>query len=83
MEKRENLIVTRKEALCTVTINNPEKRNALNPECLFEIARTFDDLACDIRIASRNVKMGIPTSRMGLLSGYRGFKRFLTVGGRL
>jgi enoyl-CoA hydratase len=36
-------------------------------------------MACDIRIASRNVKMGIPTSRMGLVSGYRGFKRFLNM----
>jgi len=36
-------------------------------------------LACDIRIAAESVKMGVPTSRMGLLSDYRTFKRFLTV----
>ncbi|OGP49885.1 MAG: hypothetical protein A2Y79_02790 [Deltaproteobacteria bacterium RBG_13_43_22] len=153
MEKKNNLIVVKKGPICTLTINNPEKRNALNPDCLFDIAQTFEDLArdekirgvilrgagqeafsagadimamptrdsvgikaargdstmaseaiqrfpfpviamlygytlgagcvlamsCDIRIASDNVKMGIPTSRMGLLSSYRGFKRFSTV----
>jgi enoyl-CoA hydratase len=36
-------------------------------------------MSCDIRIASTNVKMGIPTSRMGLISGRRGFLRFLNV----
>lgn len=154
MKNRKNLIVTKKGALCTVIINNPRKHNALTPECLFDIARTFDDLShdqtirvvilrgagqeafsagsdissmprredpselrenqgdysqameaiqrypspviamlygytlgagcilamgCDIRLASKNVKMGIPTSRMGLLTDYRVFKRFLTV----
>ena len=36
-------------------------------------------MACDMRIASKNVRMGIPTSRMGLISSQRGFKRFLNV----
>jgi enoyl-CoA hydratase len=154
MKDRKNLIVRKKEAICTVIINNPRKRNALTPECFFDVARTFDDLShdesikvvilrgegeeafsagsdissmpgredsselrenqgdysrameaiqryplpviamlygytlgagcilamgCDIRLASTNVKMGIPTSRMGLLTDYKVFKRFLTV----
>ena len=36
-------------------------------------------MACDIRVASDKVKMGIPTSRMGLMPSYEGFKRFLIV----
>jgi len=154
MNDRKNLIVIKKGAICTMLINNPRKRNALTPECLFDITRTFDNLShdqtikvvilrgtgieafsagadisamptrgdsvelkknqgdysqaleaiqrfpfpviamlygytlgagcilamgCDIRLASKNVKLGIPTSRMGLLPDYRVFSRFLTV----
>ena len=153
MTEEKELIVVRDGAICTLTINNPEKRNALKPTCLYEITETFNALAqdkdvrvvilrgagekafsagadiiamptrnssgnkpvagdsstaseaitrfpyptiamlygytlgagcilamsCDIRVASTNVKMGIPTSKMGLLSGHRGFKRFLDV----
>jgi len=154
MNERKELIVVKDGPICTLTINNPEKRNALKPECLYDITETFNTLAqddsvrvvifrgagenafsagaditamptrnsgettpprkgdsttaseaiqrfryptiamlygytlgagcilamsCDIRIASTNVQMGIPTSRMGLISGRRGFKRFLNV----
>jgi enoyl-CoA hydratase/carnithine racemase len=154
MNDRKNLIVIKKESVCTVIINNPGKRNALTPECFFDIARTFDDLShdqsikvvilrgagqeafsagsdisamptredpadltedqgdysrtmeaiqrfpfptiamlygytlgagcilamgCDIRMASQNVRIGVPTSRMGLLTDHSIFKRFLTV----
>lgn len=154
MNEKKELIVVRDGPICTLTINNPEKQNALKPECLYDITETFNALAkddrlrvvilrgagekafsagadisamptrgsgettsarqgdtataseairrfpyatiamlygytlgggciltmfCDIRIASTNVKMGIPTSRMGLLSGYKGFKRFSDV----
>ena len=156
MNEKRNLIVQKQGAICTISINNPEKRNALSPACLYDISETFNRLsgdpairvvilrgagtdafsagadiaamptrggnhitppgdrqgditsaslaiqqfpypvigmlygytlgagcilamACDIRIASDRVKMGIPTSRMGLVSSYEGFKRFLTV----
>jgi enoyl-CoA hydratase len=154
MNEKKELLVFKEGPICTLTINNEDKRNALTPDCLFDIARTFEDLArddairvvilrgageqafsagaditamptrgvsvearedqgnstmaseaiqkfpfpviamlygytlgagcvlamaCDIRIASKNVKMGIPTSRMGLISSHGGFKRFLTV----
>lgn len=156
MNEKPTLLVARNDAVCTLTINNPEKRNALSPACLYDITETFNRLAredaprvvilrgagkdafsagadivamptkngatpspveqrrgditsaslaiqrypypviamlygytlgagcilamaCDIRIASDNVKTGIPTSRMGLVSSYEGFKRFLTV----
>ena len=36
-------------------------------------------MSCDIRVASDQVKMGIPTSRMGLIPVYEEFKRFLIV----
>lgn len=36
-------------------------------------------MSCDIRVASDQVKMGIPTSRMGLIPIYEEFKRFLIV----
>lgn len=154
MKETKHLIATKQGSVCTVIINNPQKKNALTPECFFDIVQTFDDLSldksikvvilrgsgqdafsagsdissiptkgdsvkttesqsdyshaieaiqrfpfpviamlygftlgagcilamgCDIRLASKNVKMGIPTSRMGLLTDYRVFKRFLTV----
>lgn len=154
MTVRKNLYIVKKEGICTVIIDNPRRRNALTPECFFDIMSVFDDLArdtnikvvilrgegeeafsagsdissmpergdslemktnqgnysqameaiirfpfpviamlygytlgagcilamgCDIRIASKNVKMGIPTSRMGLLTDYTVFRRFLTV----
>jgi enoyl-CoA hydratase/carnithine racemase len=153
MSEKEPVLVAKQGPVCTLTINNPEKRNALAPDCLLAITQAFEELArdenirvvilrgageeafsagaditamptrdsgpvgrpkgdittaseaierfpfpviamlygytlgagcvlamaCDIRIASKNVKMGIPTSRMGLVSGYRGFKRFLNV----
>ena len=156
MSEKQNVIVNKQGAVCTVTINNPEKRNALSPACLYDITETFNQLsqdndvrvvilrgagtdafsagadivamptkngtstaavpdnignitdaslaiqhypypvigmlygytlgagcvlamACDIRMASDRVKMGIPTSRMGLISSFEGFKRFLNV----
>ena len=155
MTEKQNLILTRQDAICTITINNREKRNALSPGCLYDITETFHQLAkdetirvaivrgagkdafsagadivamptrggnqpaptdkigdittacqaiqqypnpviammygytlgagcilamaCDMRIASDRVKMGVPTSRMGLISSYGIFKRFLTV----
>jgi len=36
-------------------------------------------MTCDIRIAAKNVQMGIPTSRMGLVANYQSLKRFVTV----
>jgi enoyl-CoA hydratase/carnithine racemase len=154
VKERENLILSKNGAICTVIINNPQKRNALTPECFYDIVRTFDGLSqdkslrvvilrgagekafsagsdissmprrgelheltnnqedyshameaiqrfpmpviamlygytlgagcilamgCDIRLASKNVHIGIPTSRMGLLTDHRVFRRFLSV----
>ncbi len=152
MAEKQHLLIDKKGPVCTVTINNAEKHNALSPACLNSITQLFHYLAkdeairvvvlrgagkeafsagaditamptrdsgdpdklgdistasaairdypypviamlygytlgagcvvamaCDIRIASDRVKMGIPTSRMGLIPTAEGFKRFLTV----
>ena len=36
-------------------------------------------MGCDMRLASTNVRIGVPTSRMGLLADHSVFKRFLAV----
>ena len=36
-------------------------------------------IACDIRIAARHIKMGMPPSKIGLVYPYSGYRRFLTV----
>ena len=156
MNKEPNILLHKKDAVCTVTINNPDRHNVLSPQCLYEIADVFrrigeDDatrvvilrgagkdafsagadistmstrdsnhsetsnfqynditavsaairnypypviamlygytlgagcilaMSCDIRVASDKVKMGIPTSRMGLIPNYEGFRRFLII----
>jgi len=151
---RSPLILQKDGPVYTVVINNPEKRNALTPECFSKIIETFDTLSkddearvivirgagdaafssgaditalpdgekadspegmhggaasaseairrcpfpviamlkgytlgagcilamsCDIRIGARDVKMGVPTSKMGLVSDYGIFRRFFTV----
>jgi enoyl-CoA hydratase len=38
-------------------------------------------VSCDIRIAAEHARMGIPTTKMGLVSDYEGFQRFITVMG--
>lgn len=155
MEKK-SLLTHRQDAVCTILINNPEKRNALSPDCLWELAELFRRLAedeavravilrgagreafsagadigamptreaphagrpggehaalaaataairdypypviamlygytlgagcvlamaCDLRVASDQVQMGIPTARMGLIPTCEGFQRFLMV----
>jgi enoyl-CoA hydratase/carnithine racemase len=36
-------------------------------------------IGCDIRIAARKTKMGMPPAKLGLVYPYQGFRRFLTV----
>ena len=156
MSDKQELVVSKEGPVCTLIINNTEKRNALTRECHSLIGQTFEELshdkkirvviirgageeafsagadikampirggsaevrrrnledyieasyeavmkypypviamlygytlgagcvlamACDIRIASTNVKMGIPTSRMGLIATHQGFKRLFDV----
>lgn len=158
MSEKENLIIVKKEPVCTIIINNEKKRNALTRGCQTSISETFRELtedkdirvvvirgageeafsagadiiampvrgstadaapkstsdstlisseaiqkypypviamlygftlgagcvlamACDIRIASTNVQMGIPTSRMGLMPSHQGFRRFMNAVG--
>jgi enoyl-CoA hydratase len=41
------LLTERKDHVCTLTLNRPEKRNSLSPDLLFDIRRTLDELAKD------------------------------------
>jgi enoyl-CoA hydratase/carnithine racemase len=36
-------------------------------------------IGCDIRIATRRTKMGMPPAKLGLVYPYQGYRRFLTV----
>jgi len=36
-------------------------------------------IGCDIRIAARRTKMGMPPAKLGLVYPYQGYRRFLTV----
>ncbi len=47
MSQDNSLLVSREGALCTLTINRPEKRNALSPECLRKISETMRALSED------------------------------------
>jgi enoyl-CoA hydratase/carnithine racemase len=42
-----SLLASRDGALCTLTINRPERRNALSSECLLKISETMKDLSAD------------------------------------
>jgi enoyl-CoA hydratase len=44
MPEENLLLVNRKEKICTVTLNRPEKRNALSPDLLLEFARVLKQL---------------------------------------
>lgn len=45
MEKQTELITARNGAVCTLTINRPQKRNSLTPGCLEEITVALEELA--------------------------------------
>jgi enoyl-CoA hydratase/carnithine racemase len=150
------LLVDRKGRICTLSINRPEKRNALTPDCLHGMAEALGELsqegavrsvvirgsgneafssgydvaalptkgslkrmvtlkegppiedaiqairdfpypvvamingyaygggcelaiACDIRIAARHARMGMPPAKLGMVYRYSGYRLFLTV----
>ncbi len=150
------LLIDREERICTLTINRPEKRNALTPDCLYGMAEVLGEvsqegnvrcvvirgsgdeafssgydvaalptkdshermvtfaerppiehaiqairdfpypviamingyaygggcelaIACDIRIAARHARMGMPPAKLGMVYRYRGYRLFLTV----
>ncbi len=45
--ENEMLIITRKEAVCTMVINNPDKHNIVTPDCLQKMADSFEKLSND------------------------------------
>jgi len=44
------VIVEKKEHICTITLNRPEKRNALSPALLVELYQTMDSVKADKEI---------------------------------
>ena len=46
----EQLLVQREDPVCTVVLNRPEKRNALTPEMMFELAELLQGLKDDDRV---------------------------------
>jgi enoyl-CoA hydratase/carnithine racemase len=47
MTEKQDILTHRQGSVCTVTLNNPEKRNALSPACLQELADVFRRLGKD------------------------------------
>lgn len=47
MSQDNSLLVSRDGALCILTINRPEKLNALSPECLHKISETMKEISED------------------------------------
>ena len=52
MKNNKELLIKREEPFCTITINRPEKRNALTPGCLKKMAKVFGELAEEESIRS-------------------------------
>ena len=50
MGANKPLLVKRREGVCTLVINNPDKHNVVTPDCLFEMADAFDRLSKDDEI---------------------------------
>ena len=46
-DKYENVIVEREDGITWVTLNRPEKRNALSPALHYEMAEIIDELEVD------------------------------------
>lgn len=50
MKEKDLLLVQVKEDICTLVINRPEKRNAVNPEILSRISKTLREISEDEQI---------------------------------
>ena len=46
----DELLVEKKDHICTFTINRPERRNALTPEIMFRLGDTLNDLRDDSEV---------------------------------
>ena len=156
MGDTQELLVHKRDAICTLVINRPDKRNRLTPGCLLDMAAAIQVLSregkvralvirgagneafsagydisalpvkptskmedslkqtppleealgaiqafpypvmamlngyaygagcelaitCDIRIAAKHVKMGMPPAKLGLVYPYKGYRRFMRV----
>jgi len=47
-----SLLITKRDAICTLVLNRPEKNNSLSPDLLIRLHKTFDELSQtdDIRV---------------------------------
>src|SRR6266487_2472905 len=65
----QTLLFEIRDGIAFVTLNRPDKLNALNDQVMLELADTAD------RIASENAKFGQPEVKLGIAPGYGGTQR--------
>ncbi len=52
MKSDNELLVNREGPICTITINRPEKLNALSPNCLIKMSKILNELSEDAKVRS-------------------------------
>src|SRR5712671_4985151 len=84
-----NLLIETKDAVAIVTVNRPDKLNALNDRTMEELDAGFAGgggcelaMACHLRIASENARLGTPEVKLGIMCGYAGTQRLLRLVGK-
>jgi enoyl-CoA hydratase/carnithine racemase len=79
----KNIILKKENKIGFITLNRPEVHNALNAALLSELGEVVElAMACTLRIASENARLGLPELGLGLIPGYGGTQRLTRLVGR-